>query len=305
MMGLFPSKLSLKPAAPLECKTLSDGMIECKKGEPRSIELQIDIKLPIIFREKLDGSFVSQDMDKLIASKSATLGNIVNLNLRNKLLRCRVIMRDPSGCAQLLHNPGLPFSEIKMNALTPVITGPSVWEMLHCVPHICDRRLATEDIIKFVKRIGRNLTCSKCQEHFASNVKNNPVEYLYGPEHLEVWICNLHNECNEINGKEKWEIERTRKYYRNVAKSIWRRAVLNYLYFTFSVPGRQSDYEAILESLCLISPPNLDLTILMKKFKPADKDNIRKIHQEIESKLDSKTEWSLSDREAMVRAAIV
>lgn len=304
MMGISDSKPILKPVVPLECNTINDGMIECRKAG--AIVLQNDITLPIIFRQNLDGSFITLDTDRISTTASGSSdGQHIGIKFGDKVLRCKIIMKDPDGCLRILYNPGLPLSETKISALSPVITGPAVWEMLHCVPYICDDRLTTEGIGKFIKRVGRCLTCSKCQEHFASNVRKNAVELLFGPSQLESWLIDLHNECNQVNEKEKWELERVRKYYRSVAKSVWRRALLNYLYFTFSPPERRTDYESMLESLCTISPPQMDITKLMKKFKPADSGNVKKIYDEIESKLDDKTGWTLGDREAMIRASLI
>jgi len=339
---------NLKSNAPLQCRTLEDGLIECKKfgtvptvasagvtfltlktqntqSDTSPQETKYVISKPVIFRQQSDGSFLGQNADKITAATVEFGKDSVTLLVDSKLLVCKLIMRDPEGRAQVLYIPSrlAPAQEAKpqvfdgqshlsgpsdiqeINGLSPVVTGPTLWEMVHCIPYVSGSRLTTEGVTKFLKRFGRGLTCGKCQEHYAENMRLNSTDSLYNVEYMQVWVCKLHNKINLFNKKSEWSLDRTSKYYVNVSKSVWRRALLNYLYFTFCIPGRREDYVAILDSLCVISPPDLDITVLLKKFQPDDKDNISKLYKQVESKLDNKTGWTLADRIAMIRAAML
>ncbi len=89
--------------------------------------------------------------------------------------------------------------------MEPKIWGPSAWIFLHSVtlnypnnPTPQDK----EDYRIFFDSLQHILPCPTCKEHYAKNIRSNPIN-LKDRTSLINWLIDIHNQVNIYNSKPK------------------------------------------------------------------------------------------------------
>jgi hypothetical protein len=97
----------------------------------------------------------------------------------------------------------------------PAFWGPSLWKFIHCVAMTAPTPMTTEnkkEYKEFFESLGNVLPCSICRNHYKEYIIDHPVN-VTSRKQLVLWTLCIHNHINELNGKEKWDMETLRRNY--------------------------------------------------------------------------------------------
>lgn len=102
--------------------------------------------------------------------------------------------------------------------MDPNVWGPGAWTFLHSVtlnypkkPNYLDKQRYSQ----FFHNLQFVLPCPICQEHYQSNVRNNPIK-LDSRDELVAWLVDIHNQVNRKNGKKMWSLNEFYKKYQQM-----------------------------------------------------------------------------------------
>ena len=102
--------------------------------------------------------------------------------------------------------------------MDPNVWGPGAWTFLHSVtlsypkkPNYLDKQRYSQ----FFHNLQFVLPCPNCQEHYQSNVRNNPIK-LGSRDELVAWLVDIHNQVNRKNGKKMWSLNEFYKKYQQM-----------------------------------------------------------------------------------------
>lgn len=100
------------------------------------------------------------------------------------------------------------------------IWGPKIWSILHITSFsYADEPTFHErsTMYNFYHSLKYILPCPKCQVHFkeslATHMNSTDCSALESRKTLSTYVLHLHNEVNEMNGKEVWTYERAEEHY--------------------------------------------------------------------------------------------
>lgn len=96
--------------------------------------------------------------------------------------------------------------------MNPEYWGPHAWIFLHCITLAYPECPSSEDkknIKDFFMNLCKVLPCDKCKNNFQDHLKKFPLsdEVLCSKKKLVVWLINIHNSVNQMNGKPKMDEE--------------------------------------------------------------------------------------------------
>ncbi|KAJ3036552.1 hypothetical protein HDV00_002574 [Rhizophlyctis rosea] len=101
--------------------------------------------------------------------------------------------------------------------------GNATWTFLHTMAaYYPPKPTQTEQTLmqQFLTSFSRFYPCSPCAEHLRNVMEVNPPD-VSGAEGLSKWFCGVHNEVNEMLGKEKFDCSRVFERWRDGRKECF------------------------------------------------------------------------------------
>ena len=95
--------------------------------------------------------------------------------------------------------------------------GRATWTFLHTTAAYLPERLSPNQkrhASTLLEAVAALYPCRNCAEHMSSYLETNPLD-TSSRESISKWLCNFHNEVNEILGKEKFNCDRVQERWRN------------------------------------------------------------------------------------------
>lgn len=91
---------------------------------------------------------------------------------------------------------------LKHIKMDPKFWGPGTWRLLHVTAAVAYSEQERLDFEKLVLITARVLPCTKCKEHFRTNLRKFPLRnYMSSNETLFLWTWLMHDAVNEAQGK--------------------------------------------------------------------------------------------------------
>jgi hypothetical protein len=95
--------------------------------------------------------------------------------------------------------------------ITPKIWGPMAWNLLHNIAdHFPDElsHKLKEIYINFIYNFEYFLPCDICIRHYRDYINHTKINIRkLNKKYLQEYICNLHNNVNEIKGKKQYSFK--------------------------------------------------------------------------------------------------
>ncbi len=92
--------------------------------------------------------------------------------------------------------------------------GRSTWTFLHTTAaYLPSGELSLQQSRQaslLVEAVAALYPCRGCGEHLSAYLEANPLDTSSG-KNFSLWLCNFHNEVNEMLGKEKFDCERAQE----------------------------------------------------------------------------------------------
>ena len=146
-----------------------------------------------------------------------------------------------------IHN----FEKTKKNRINfdPDIWGHYAWPFLFSTAfgypknptkdEINEARDCYTSIMKFL------IACSKCRGHAATNLNKYPLtdNVLSTRTNLIIWLTNIKNEINKMQGKKTYSVDETVNYYYNILKDNKSK--------NKELPTKSSNYNIIISMLII------------------------------------------------------
>ena len=99
------------------------------------------------------------------------------------------------------------------------VYGPKIWHVIHTFAANYNPSQRTNFQL-FIMSVSDLIPCKVCREHFKLNLKKHPLEkFLINKQSLFLWSYLMHNEVNELQGKESPDYRTCAKYYLGTCSS--------------------------------------------------------------------------------------
>ena len=127
-----------------------------------------------------------------------------------------------------------------LDNIDPKLWGPSYWKMLHYIT-LAYPNNPTEndktDIKNLFKALHPVLPCQKCRNNFNDHLKKFPLDEkaLSSKATLVMWLINIHNEVNIINGKKIMTYDDVIKELNDDTKPIINKQSITFILLIFLV----------------------------------------------------------------------
>ena len=105
-----------------------------------------------------------------------------------------------------------------MENLNPKIWGRYGWKFMHYVTLSYPDNPTSEDkqdMINFFYSVGRILPCMSCRINFKKHLDETPLteQVLGSRENIVIWLMNIHNKVNAMQGKKIYTLHDLHKEY--------------------------------------------------------------------------------------------
>ena len=94
--------------------------------------------------------------------------------------------------------------------------GRATWTFLHTTAAYLPERLSSQQAkhaASLLEAVAALYPCRNCAEHMSAYLEAHPLDTSIR-QSLSAWLCNFHNEVNEMLGKEKFDCERVQERWK-------------------------------------------------------------------------------------------
>jgi FAD-linked sulfhydryl oxidase len=91
--------------------------------------------------------------------------------------------------------------------------GRATWTFLHTTVAYLPEELSfqqSKQASLLLEAVAALYPCRNCGEHMSAYLETNPLD-ASSRQSLSLWLCNFHNEVNEMLGKEKFDCDRVQE----------------------------------------------------------------------------------------------